>query len=225
MGWREALTSAVMCLAGAPLATAATPLPTTQIAPGIYVHAGVPDEASAANEDAIANVGFIVGDTSVLVVDPGGCAREGEGLRAAIREVTDRPIRFVVLTHVHPDHIFGAAAFKDDSPEFVGHAKLPGALAQRGAFYLRNLRRALGEAADGSEIVVPTRLVATSAAFDLGQRVGIVKAHGPDSDNRHFARSWPVKAEPGRDGGDQGIIENIPGSPRPAPGEAVPLWL
>jgi glyoxylase-like metal-dependent hydrolase (beta-lactamase superfamily II) len=139
MGWREALTSAVMCLAGAPLATAATPLPTTQIAPGIYVHAGVPDEASAANEDAIANVGFIVGDTSVLVVDPGGCAREGEGLRAAIREVTDRPIRFVVLTHVHPDHIFGAAAFKDDSPEFVGHAKLPGALAQRGAFYLRNL--------------------------------------------------------------------------------------
>jgi hypothetical protein len=76
MGWREALTSAVMCLARAPLATAATPLPTTQIAPGIYVHAGVPDEASAANEDAIANVGFIVGDTSVLVVDPGGCARE-----------------------------------------------------------------------------------------------------------------------------------------------------
>jgi hypothetical protein len=137
---------------------------------------------------------------------------------------------------VHPDHIFGAAAFKDDSPEFVGHAKLPGALAQRGAFYLRNLRRALGEAADGSEIVVPTRLVATSAAFDLGQRVvtfafvptapaGEVRIDAEDSDNRHFARSWPVKAEPGRDGGDQGIIENIPGSPRPAPGEAVPLWL
>jgi glyoxylase-like metal-dependent hydrolase (beta-lactamase superfamily II) len=34
-----------------------------------------------------------------------------------------------VLTHVHRDHIFGAAAFNDDRPEFIGHAKLPGSLA------------------------------------------------------------------------------------------------
>jgi quinoprotein relay system zinc metallohydrolase 2 len=178
MAWREASLGAALCLASA-LATAATPLPTTQIAPGIYVHAGVPEEASAANEDAIANVGFIVGESAVLVVDPGGSAHEGEALRAAIRQVTDRPIRYVVLTHVHPDHIFGAAAFKEDGAEFVGHAKLPGALAQRGAFYLRNLDRELGEAATGSEIVVPTRLVATTAALDLGHRIVTVRAHGP----------------------------------------------
>jgi quinoprotein relay system zinc metallohydrolase 2 len=179
MGWRAALIGAALCLAGSPLATAATPLATTQIAPGVYVHAGAQEEASAANEDAIANVGFIVGATAVLVVDPGGSAREGERLRAAIRQVTDRPVRYVVLTHVHPDHIFGAAAFKDDGPEFVGHAKLPGALAQRGAFYLRNLRRELGEAADGSEVVAPTRVVANSATLDLGQRIVTVQAHGP----------------------------------------------
>jgi quinoprotein relay system zinc metallohydrolase 2 len=177
--WRDAAIGAALCLAGAPHATAAPPLTTTQIAPGIYVHAGLPEEASAANEDAIANVGFIVGEAAVLVVDPGGSAHEGERLRAAIRQVTDRPIRWVVLTHVHPDHIFGAAAFKDDHPELVGHAKLPGALAQRGEFYLRNLRRELGEAADGSEIVAPTHLVAQSEALDLGERIVTVRAHGP----------------------------------------------
>jgi quinoprotein relay system zinc metallohydrolase 2 len=179
MRWRDASIGAVLCLVVPPLAMAATPLTTTQIAPGIYLHAGVQAEATAANEDAIANVGFIVGDASVLVVDPGGSAREGEDLRAAIRQVTDRPIRYVVMTHVHPDHIFGAAAFKEDGPEFIGHAKLPGSLAQRGAFYLRNLRRELGEAADGSEVIVPTHLVATTEAFDLGERIVTIRAHGP----------------------------------------------
>src|SRR5258707_3135487 len=106
-------------------------------------------------------------------------------LREAIRAITDRPIRYVVLTHVHPDHIFGAAAFKDDHPEFIGHAKLPGALAQRGDYYLRNLRRALGEAAAGSEIVVPTRLVETSAGIPLRQRPGQIPAHPSGPNDNH----------------------------------------
>ena len=110
-----------------------------EIAPGIFVHNGVHEEAVPANDDAIANIGFIVGNEAVAVIDPGGSAREGRELRAAIRTLTDRPIRYVILTHVHPDHIFGAAAFRDDHPDFVGHAKLPGALAQRGEYYSRRL--------------------------------------------------------------------------------------
>src|SRR5258707_11415072 len=100
-------------------------------------------------------------------------------LREAIRAITDRPIRYVVLTHVHPDHIFGAAAFRDDKPEFIGHARLPGALAQRGDYYVRTLRRGLGEAASGSEIVVPTHLVAAREAIDLRNRAVEIEAHNP----------------------------------------------
>ena len=99
-------------------------------------------------------------------------------MRAAIRGRTDRPIRYVILTHVHPDHIFGAAAFRDDHPDFVGHSKLPGALAQRGEYYLRGCGP-LGEEARGNEIVAPTMLVSDRLDLDLGGRRLILRAHGP----------------------------------------------
>ena len=98
----------------------------TEVAAGVFVHNGAHEEASAANEDGIANIGFIVGNDAVAVIDPGGSFAEGRALRAAIRARTDRPIRYVILTHVHPDHILGAAAFRDDHPEFIGHEKLAG---------------------------------------------------------------------------------------------------
>src|SRR6201987_5517580 len=153
-------------------------LPVTEIASGIFVHNGAHEEASAANEDAIANIGFIIGEDAVAVIDPGGSFAEGSSLRAAISTRTDRPIRYVILTHVHPDHIFGAAAFRDDHPDFVGHAKLPGALAKRGEYYLRRLRDALGEAATGSEVVSPNILISDRLVLDLGARRLIVRAHG-----------------------------------------------
>ena len=143
------------------------------------MHNGVHEEASPTNDDAIANIGFILGDDAVAVIDPGGSAREGRELRAAIRALTDRPIRYVILTHVHPDHIFGAAAFGDDHPDFVAHVKLPGALAQRGDYYLRRLREAFGNEAEGSEVVMPTVLVSTRLDLDLGGRRLAVRAHGP----------------------------------------------
>jgi quinoprotein relay system zinc metallohydrolase 2 len=154
-------------------------LPVTEIAPGVLVHNGVHEEASAANEDAIANIGFIIGEDAVAVIDPGGSFAEGSALRVAVRKRTDRPIRYVILTHVHPDHIFGAAAFRDDHPDFVGHTKLPGAMAQRGEYYLRRLHSALGDEAAGSEIVPPTVLVSDQLDLDLGQRHLILRAHGP----------------------------------------------
>jgi len=183
--------SLLLALVWAVPVPAATPLTMAEIAPGIYVHAGVAEQASAGNDDAIANIGFIIGDDAVLVIDPGGSAVEGEQLHAAIRAVTSRPIRYVVLTHVHPDHIFGAAAFRADNPEFIGHARLPGALAQRGDYYVKTLHRDLGDAAAGSEIVAPTHLVATGEAVELGNRTVDIRTHGPahtDNDLTLFDR-------------------------------------
>ncbi|MDR5739945.1 MULTISPECIES: quinoprotein relay system zinc metallohydrolase 2 [unclassified Caballeronia] len=149
---------------------AAPPFAVQPIAPGNYVHRGDDDVATPANGGDIANVGFIVGARCVAVVDTGGTLAEGRQLRAAIRAVTPLPVCYVINTHMHPDHIFGNAAFKDDHPQFVGSAKLAQAEAARADNYLRALKRELGAAADGSEIIAPTLTVDTGITLDLGDR-------------------------------------------------------
>ena len=152
------------------------PLPVREIAPGVYVHEGVQAEATAENLGGIANVGFVVGAAAVAVIDTGGSAAFGERLRAAVRAVSELPFRYVINTHVHPDHVFGNAAFVADAPVFVGHARLPGALAARGAYYLDALPERLGAAA-GTRVVAPTLTVADRLEIDLGGRLLRLTAH------------------------------------------------
>ena len=151
-------------------------LAVAQIAPGNYVHYGSHDERTPENLGDNANIGFVVGERCVAVIDTGGSLVLGQALRAAIREVTPLPVCYVILTHVHPDHFFGAAAFRDDHPQFVGHANLPAAFAARGKFYVGALKRDLGRMADGSEVVAPTLLVQDTLDLDLGNRTLSLRA-------------------------------------------------
>ena len=165
-------------MAASATATDRTGAPPTleQIAPGIYIRRGVDEDATATNSGAIANIGFIVGGNSVAVMDPGGSLRDGQQLRALIRSVTKLPIRFVVLSHVHPDHIFGAGAFQADQPAFIGHFRLPNSLAQRGEYYQGRLEAVLGKGQAGP-VVTPTMLVQNQTEIDLGGRTLQITAH------------------------------------------------
>ena len=168
--WARRLSvAAAICVAAAGAAVAGG-FELTEIAPGVYVHQGVTAMMTGENLGGIANLGAVVGESAVAIVDPGGSALEGAVFRDALAARTSKPVRYVIYTHAHPDHIFGAAAFAGPGVVFVGHRNLPRALAARGAHYLESFRPAMGAALAGVKIIPPELTVDDALTLDLGGR-------------------------------------------------------
>ncbi|MCE9632642.1 MAG: quinoprotein relay system zinc metallohydrolase 2 [Methylophilales bacterium] len=148
----------------------ADPLTMKEVAEGVFIHQGAHEELDEGYHGDIANIGFVVGNDAVAVIDTGGSKQVGDRLREAIVKVTALPIRFVINTHIHPDHVFGNASFVQDKPEFIGHAKLGDAMELRRDIYIKNNTDVLGAAFAGSALIKPTKAVSDTLEIDLGGR-------------------------------------------------------
>jgi quinoprotein relay system zinc metallohydrolase 2 len=137
---------------------------------GIYVHHGEHLDIDTGYQGDICNTSFVVGSKGVAVIDTGGSLKVGTQLREAIRKVTDKPVLYVINTHVHPDHVYGNAAFLEDKPKFVGHAKLSDMLQLRKEAYDKLNSQYLGADATGTVQVLPSLPVKAAIALDLGDR-------------------------------------------------------
>lgn len=141
-----------------------------EIAPGLFVHTGARALANAENLGDISNSVFIIGGDAVAVIDTSGSFISGMALRDAVTATTDKPIRYVINTHMHPDHVLGNAAFEQPGTTFVANAKLARALAVRADTYLQKAKDELGAGFEGTRIVMPTELLSETKTLDLGGR-------------------------------------------------------
>jgi len=151
--------------------TAGAALPVQEIAPGVFVHRGTVAEPDAQNRGDVSNLGFVIGQSHVAVIDTGAARWMGEALWRAIRARSDLPVSHVILTHMHPDHVLGAAAFEGTGAKVVGHAGLPRALADRQENYTQSFQRLIGPAHFlGSHVAEVDVTVGAQMSIDLGGR-------------------------------------------------------
>lgn len=121
-------------------------------------------------QPASVNIGLVVGPDAALLIDTGSSPAQGAEIRAAVGQVTDRPLATVVVTHDHFDHAFGLAGFT--GVRTVGHESLEQSLRSEQA---ADGGRELGF--DPAELAVPEALISVADAVELGDRRVVEIAH------------------------------------------------
>lgn len=144
------------------------PVQLTKITDNIYAYVGVP--AGAPGDAFLANVGVIIGDDGVLVVDTLTSAKEAKLLLANIRKVTDKPILYAVNTHYHLDHTMGNCIFAAQGAKIISHKNCRESLLQTGAKTMAHPEN-FGLPKDffaGTTITAPTITFDKEMQIDLG---------------------------------------------------------
>lgn len=159
----------------APAAPAPTVVPEgiAEIAPGVWV---IPDR----RVPLVPNIGIVVGEDAVLVVDTAMGPANGARVLAAAKKKADGKRLLVTVTHFHPEHGFGAQVFRDEAT-IVYNRDQRDELDDKGAGYVELFRTfgpAVAEALEGVELVDPHDVYDGETELDLGGRTVQLRTWG-----------------------------------------------
>ena len=123
IAWRRITAVAGLFLATALCGAAEPPsqLQPQRVAEGVWFVQGEAALGSVANRNFISNAGFVITNDGVVVIDALGSPTLGKELIESIRRLTTQPIRYVIVTHYHADHVYGLQAFKAIGATILAH--------------------------------------------------------------------------------------------------------
>lgn len=120
------------------------PLKTYEIIPGTHFIYGNIAEVDENNRGFNGNAGFVITDDGVVVIDALGSPKLGQRIINTVKQHTDKPIKYLIVTHNHPDHAYGAIAFKaldgltvlghEGTLEYINSGRIEHSLAYRETF-------------------------------------------------------------------------------------------
>lgn len=146
-----------------------------------YYVEGLPGAASAANQGYMSNAGFVITPAGVVVFDSLGTPPLAEALIAQIRKLTPAPIKRVIVSHYHADHVYGLQAFKALGAEIWAHE------SGKEYFASDELERRLAQRRDElfpwvdetTKVLPPDRWLSSDEDFELGGVQFAVRFVGP----------------------------------------------
>ena len=147
-----------------------------KIGEGIWLIRGADAPIERDNGGAIANITLIATDAGAVLVDAGPSLRYGEALQALARSLTGKPVARVYLTHLHPDHTYGDAAFAP--PTIAATPGLVAELKSEGPGFADGMYRLLGDWMRGTELHLPGHLVTAPEETVGGRRLRMLPLSG-----------------------------------------------
>jgi len=146
------------------------------VADGIWVIRGADDAILMGNGGAIANVTILDTKDGAVLVDAGPSLRYGTELTALAKKLTGKPVARVYLTHLHPDHTYGDAAFQP-----LQIAATPAVIAElksEGPGFSDGMYRLLGDWMRGTELHIPGHVIATPSETIGGRTLRMLTLAG-----------------------------------------------
>lgn len=143
---------------------------------GIWVVRGVDGPIEMANGGAIANLTIVATPAGAVLVDCGTSYRYGAQLKPLVEALTGKPVVRVYLTHLHPDHIYGAGAF--DPAIVAATPALMDVLRAEGEGFTPGMYRLLGDWMRGTEFHMPGKVIAADHEEFGGRRFRLLPLSG-----------------------------------------------
>lgn len=177
---RIAIPALALLLAATPCLAAPPPqLDVREVAPGVHAVIGDLGGQSADNEGLNANLGFVIGNESVLVINSGPSYRVGEALLGAIRARTALPVKWLVNVNSQSHYWWGNAVFAAQGATLLAHGEAVGLMRAQQDTQQAALDSTLGSLFAGSEAVLPQALADERLVLDLGGRSVEILHLGP----------------------------------------------
>ena len=149
-----------------------------KVADGVYTSIGVTApylyESTAHNN----NLGFIIGDESVLVWNASSSYLLAQSLHKEIKKITDKPIKYVVLENSQGHAMLGSNYWQELGATVVAQEIVKDEVERKGNRIFNRMKRVLRDKFEGTELTMPDKFFKDNMKFDLGNRIVEAKYFG-----------------------------------------------
>lgn len=149
-----------------------------KVSDGIYTSIGITApywyESSAHNN----NLGFIIGNDSVLVWNASSNYLLAKALHDEIKLITNKPVKYVLLENSQGHAMLGSNYWKEQGAQIIAQEIVKEEIDEKGERILDRMTKVLGDRIQGTKLVYPDKYFKDNMSFDLGGRVVEAKYFG-----------------------------------------------
>lgn len=176
---RQPIAYLFIVLASVSLKVRAVEVSFKPVTEGVYAYVGETGPRSYDNEGLNATIGLIDTPAGVVLIDSGATFQSARKIHEAVKQVTSRPVRWVINTGGQDHRWLGNGYFIAKGAEVIAHASARADMQARAGDHIATLSAALKERAEGTVPTLPTRFVeGNDTALELGGITLSLRYHG-----------------------------------------------